>query len=181
MNRFWEIETIGKLEENVTDQFEKEIQFNGTRYVGKLPFKTDHDLLPDNFEVSKNQLQNLKRRLLKENIFEKYDKVFKSYEECGIIKRVPSDEIPQDPDQVHYLSHRPLLYKNKETVKMRTVFDTSSASNGPSLNDCLYAGPSLLAKIFDIILRFRLNYIGVLAHLSRRSLMLNFLLNIKSF
>ena len=53
MNRFWEIDTIGKLEENVTDQFEKEIQFNGTRYVAKLPFKTDHDLLPDNFEVSK--------------------------------------------------------------------------------------------------------------------------------
>ena len=53
MNRFWEIDTIRKLEENVTDQFEKEIQFNGTRYVAKLPFKTDHDLLPDNFEVSK--------------------------------------------------------------------------------------------------------------------------------
>ena len=96
LNRFWEIETIGKTEENVIYQFENEFQFNGTRYVTKLPFKTDHDLLPDNFEVAKIRLQNLKRRLLKENIFEKYDKIFKDYEECGIIKRVLSDEIQKD-------------------------------------------------------------------------------------
>ena len=43
------------------------------------------------------------------------------------------------------------------------MFDASSASNGTSLNDCLYAGPNLLAKIFDILLRFRLNYVGTLA------------------
>ena len=167
LNRFWEIETIGKSEENVIYQFENEIQFNGTRYVTKLPFKTDHDLLPDNFEVAKIRLLNLKRRLLKENIFEKYDKIFKDYEECGIIKRVPSDEIPQDPGKVHYLSHRPVLREDKETTKIRAVFDASCASNGPSLNDCLYAGPNLLAKIFDILLRFRLNYIGILADIKQ--------------
>ena len=63
LNRFGEIETISKSEENVLYQFENEIQFNGTTYVTKLPFKTDHDLLPDNFEVAKIRLQNLKRRL----------------------------------------------------------------------------------------------------------------------
>ena len=167
LNRFWEIETIGKSKENVIYQFENEIQFNGTRYVTKLPFKTDHDLLPDNFEVAKIRLLNLKRRLLKENIFEKYDKIFKDYEECGIIKRVPSDEIPQDPGKVHYLSHRPVLREDKETTKIRAVFDASCASNGPSLNDCLYAGPNLLAKIFDSLLRFRLNYVGILADIKQ--------------
>ena len=30
----------------------------------KLPFKTDHDLLLDNFEAAKIQLQNLKPSLL---------------------------------------------------------------------------------------------------------------------
>ena len=63
-----------------------------------MPFKTDHDLLPDNFEVAKIRLQNLQRRLLKENIFEIYDKIF---EACDISKRVLSDEIPQDPGKVH--------------------------------------------------------------------------------
>ena len=49
LNTFWEIETIGKSEETVIYQFENEILFNGTRYVTKLPFETDRDLLPDNF------------------------------------------------------------------------------------------------------------------------------------
>ena len=31
--RFWEIDTVGKYEENVIYQFENEIHFNGTRYV----------------------------------------------------------------------------------------------------------------------------------------------------
>ena len=46
--------------ENVIYQFENKIQFNGTRFVITLPFKTDYDLLPDNLEVTKIQLQNLK-------------------------------------------------------------------------------------------------------------------------
>ena len=129
---------------------------NGTRYATKLPFKTDHDLLPYNFEVAKTRLQNLKQRLLKENIFETYDKIFKDYEECEIIKRVLFDEIPQDPGKVHYLSHRPVLREDKETTKLRTVFDASCANNG------LYAGPNLLAKIFNILLKFRLNQISIL-------------------
>ena len=102
-----------------------------------MPFKTDHNLLPDNFEVAKIRLQNLKRRLLNENIFEKYDKIFKDCEEFDIIKRVLSDEIPQDPGKVHYLSCRPLLREDKETTKIRAVLDASCTSNGPSLNDCL--------------------------------------------
>ena len=96
LNRIPEFVTIVKSEENAIYQFENEIQFNGTRFVIKLPFKTDHDFLPDKFEVAKIRLQNLKQRLLKENIFEQY-KIFKDYEECGIIKRVPSDKVPQDP------------------------------------------------------------------------------------
>ena len=132
-----------------------------------MPFKTDHDLLPDNFEVAKIRSQNLKRRLLKENIFEKYDKIFKDYEECGIIKRVSSDEISHDPGKVHCLSHISVLRDDKGTTKIRTVFDPSNASNGPSLNDCLYAGPDLLAKIFDSLLRFTLNYVDILADIKQ--------------
>ena len=68
-------------------QFETEIQFDATRNVTKLPFKTDHYFLPDNFKVAKIRLQNLKQPLLKENVFEIYDKIFKDYEKSAIIKR----------------------------------------------------------------------------------------------
>ena len=52
--------------------------------------------------------------------------------------------------------------QDKTTTKVRAVFDASSKSEGlPSLNDCLYTGPNLLARIFDVLLRFRLNEIGI--------------------
>ena len=37
---------------------------------------------------------------------------------------------------------------------MRIVYDASAQSNGPSLNDCLYTGPSFGQSILDILLRF---------------------------
>ena len=47
------------------------------------------------------------------------------------------------------------------------MFDASCASDGPSFNDCLYSGPNLLSKIFDILLRFRFNFIAVLADIKQ--------------
>ena len=47
------------------------------------------------------------------------------------------------------------------------MFYASCASDGPSLNDCLYSGPNLLSKIFDILLRFRLNFIAILADIKQ--------------
>ena len=54
----------------VTRKFEQDITFNGESYVTKLPFKPDHDSLPDNFKKCEIRLQNLKGRLLKENLFD---------------------------------------------------------------------------------------------------------------
>ena len=75
--------------------------------------------------------------------------------------------MPQDLGKVHYLSHRPVLREDKETATIRAVFDGLYLSDGPSLNECLYAGPNLLANIVDILLRFRLNYIRILADIKQ--------------
>ena len=123
----------------------------------KLPFKPDHDLLPDNYEICKNRLINLKKRLIKDKILSQYNDIFLDYEKQGIIEKVPLEEIPQPLGKVHYLAHRPVIRSDRETTKIRAVFDASCSNSGPSLNDCLRSGPNLLGKIFDILLRFRLN------------------------
>ena len=57
-----------------------------------------------------------------------------------------------------------MIRENRETTKIRVVFNASAhLLNEPSLNDCLYAGPCLLPKIYDILLRFRLRRIGLIA------------------
>ena len=66
----------------------------------------------------------------------------------------------KESGQVHYLPHRAVVKKDRLTTKIRIVFDASCKVNGvPSLNDCLYSGPNLLCKIYDILFRFRLNKI----------------------
>ena len=102
-----------------------------------------------------------------ENLIEKYDEIFKEYEQNKIIEKVPFDEVPKKPGQVYFLPHQPVLREDKETTKIRAVFDASCALGGPSLNDCLYSGPNLLLKIFDILLRFRFNFITILADIKQ--------------
>lgn len=57
--------------------------------------------------------------------------------------------------RVHYLPHHAVIKRDKETTKLRIVYDASCKSTGVSLNDCLYTGPALSQRIMDIILRFR--------------------------
>ena len=123
----------------------------------KLPFRAGHEFLPDNFLVCEQRFKKLKNCLTSENLVEKYDEIFKGYEQNKIIEQISFDEVPRKPGQVHYLPHRPVLRKDKETTRIRAVLDASCALDGPFLNDCLYSGPNLLSKIFDILLRFRFN------------------------
>jgi len=80
---------------------------------------------------------------------------------------VPKEEVAKEMGTVHYLPHRPVVREDKDTTKIRVVFDASCDTNGPALNDCLYSGPNLLAKIFDVLIRFRLNKIAILADIKQ--------------
>ena len=62
--RFREIENLDLFDECVINQFEKDIVFNGWKYVTRLPFKEDHELLPDNFKTCQARLINLKEKLV---------------------------------------------------------------------------------------------------------------------
>jgi hypothetical protein len=54
------------------------------------------------------------------------------------------------------MPHRAVVREDKETTKVRVVFNCSSKSKGNlSLNDCLEAGPNLNPNILDMILNFR--------------------------
>jgi hypothetical protein len=75
--------------------------------------------------------------------------------EQRIVESIPKEE--QLSTDIHYLPHREVIRMDKETTKIRIVYVASARSNGPSLNDCLLAGPSLSHLIFDILIRFRLN------------------------
>ena len=70
--------------------------------------------------------------------------------------------------------HHAVVRQDKATTKLRVVYDASAKSDGLSLNDCLFVGPSLNKKIFDILLRFRMySIIIVLADIEKAFLMVS--------
>ena len=166
LSKFWNVEDVPPSD-CVTTRFEKSITFDGERYVARLPFKPNHDLIPDNFKVCENRLSSLKSKLQKQGMLDKYNNVFNDYLENGIIEEVPKDEIVKDTGSVHYVPHRPVAREDKDTTKIRAVFDASCNNNGPSLNQCLYSGPNLLGNIFDILFRFRFNKYVIIADIKQ--------------
>ena len=80
-------------------------------------------------------------------VLKQYDVVIREHLQSGVVEIVPQD--------VHYLPHRTVVRLDRDTTKVRVVYDVSSKVFGPSLNDCFHIGPSLNPLLFDILLRFR--------------------------
>ena len=76
--------------------------------------------------------------------------------------------------EVHYLAHHPVVRQDKQTTKVRVVYDASAKKNGgPSLNDCLYSGPPLSETIADVLVRFRCHKTALVGDLEKAFLMIS--------
>ena len=61
--------------------------------------------------------------------------------EKGIVE-VVKESGKEGSGKNHYVHHHAVVRRDKETTRLRIVYNASEQSNGPSLNDSLYAGPS---------------------------------------
>ena len=76
-------------------------------------------------------------------------------------------------DEGHYLPHRPVV-KESGTTRVRTVFDASARERGqPSLNQCLEKVVNLIEIIPAILLRVRINQIGIIADIRKAFLQIS--------
>ena len=65
-----------------------------------------------------------------------------------------------------------MIREEKQTTKLRIVYDASAKSTGPSLNDCLYVGLAFGQSIMDILLRFRLQKVALVADIEKAFFMI---------
>ena len=69
----------------------------------------------------------------------------------------------------HYIPHHAVINPDKSSTKVRVVYDASAKikKEQKSLNECLYPGPTMLKDLTDILLRFRLNRIAIVADIEK--------------
>ena len=71
-------------------------------------------------------------------------------------------------NQIHYLPYHSIIRHDKGTTKLRIVYDASTCASPshPSLNDCLYSGPSL-KQVMDVLMRFRCHRVALVSDVDK--------------
>ena len=175
LRSFWELESLGVQgpDDLAYDHFISSVVFKHGRYEVSLPWREYHEPLPDNYDLSLKRLQGLLQRLKQTPaILQEYDAIIRDQLSKGIVEIVSSQSNDM-PGKIHYLPHHAVIRRDKETTKVRVVYDASARCNGPSLNNCLYTGPKFNQKILEILLRFRSYPIAWIANIEKAFLMIS--------
>ena len=107
------------------------------------------------------------------SLLKEYNDVIMDQLNRGIVEMVKEPNLSQNHDEPHYIPHHAVIRRDKETTKLRIVFDGSAKENGPSLNECLNAGPSLYQGILEILLCFRMFRVGLIGDIEKAFLMVS--------
>ena len=169
LSELWELERVGILpddfspsERETINRVRSNIKKSESGYIVQLPFKDD--MRPAvNYRTARGQLNHLVQRAQNDEQFgQQYDAVVNSYVEKDFI-----EEVPNQPIEGHYMPHH-AVFKKSATTPLRIVFNASSKpKDGKSLNDCLLTGPSLTAKLHEILVQFRKGIYAVTADISK--------------
>ena len=128
-------------EKTLYDEFCENITFREGRYEVALPWKNPQPDLPNNYNLSLKRLRGLIECLKHDKkLLGEYDSVIKTQLQQGIVEPI-ENATEVNISGVHYLPHHAVVRRDKQTTKVRIVYDASARSNGPSLNDYLHPGP----------------------------------------
>uniref|UniRef100_A0A9J2PQR3 Reverse transcriptase domain-containing protein n=1 Tax=Ascaris lumbricoides TaxID=6252 RepID=A0A9J2PQR3_ASCLU len=176
---FWELEAIGIKDANESEDDVAQVAFqkmvsresDGRICVG-WPWKPDvHKPLSNNYGLCCGRLRSIWVRLQKNpDLLQKYHATFQEQEKRGIIEKAK-----RDPEHLEYfIPHQAVLNPDKDTTKIRIVFDASAKLRGTaSLNEHLFRGPIILPDLVGLLLRWRTHLISITADLEKAFLQLN--------
>ncbi|CAG9129402.1 unnamed protein product, partial [Plutella xylostella] len=171
---FWELEnepnkiekTLSREEENCEEFYNATtVRDEEGRYVVKLPFKGENPECQNGRlrEIAAKRFEYLERKLTKNNkLREEYHKVMDEY--IKLEHMVPVQAADIDNPKAVYLPHHAVLRDDKDTTKVRVVFDASCKGvNNKSLNNDLLVGPKLQQDLRHILMRWRTHKISITA------------------
>jgi len=125
----------------------------------------NHPDLPTNKQGSIRHLSSLTRKLQHINFTDEYDAIIREQLQNKVAEVTPEEIMGKE----FYIPHKAVVRETAETTKMRIVYDASARATPEllSLNDCLYPGPPLQNKLWDILVRQRAYPIAVTADIQK--------------
>ena len=173
VKQFWSIESVGIRDNEAPDEyhtFTESLIYDETekRYEVGLPWKDGYCILPDNYSNSERRLySNIKMMKKDKNLLLQYNEIIQNQLHQGVIELCNHEISVNEP--MHYLPHRGIIRNDKNSTKLRIVYDASSkvAKHLPSLNDCLLKGPSLNPLIIEVLMRFRLHHTAFICDIQK--------------
>ena len=146
-----------------------------------LPWKEEKMDVPTDYNCCYNRLRSLQCKLRKEpELLEEYNNTINDQLEREVVEEVPSEDVGGVVNQasgeekpIHYMSHHAVVRQDKDTTKLRVVYDgsTKSETEGRSLNEFLETGPNFIPHLFDVLVRFRWNPVAISADIEKAFLM----------
>nr|CAI5841921.1 unnamed protein product [Callosobruchus analis] len=170
LKNFWDLESIGislnASEGMKTDNFLKNnITYRNERYQVALPWKETDIGLDSNYKGALCRLKNLTRKLINSDKIIEYDNTMREYLNNECAERSPNQIVE---NRTYFMPHRAVYRDDKDTTKIRIVFDASAHAPGlPSLNDVLEQGENLTPHLFHVLLNFRLGAIAIIADIEK--------------
>lgn len=183
LRKFWEIETtLYKKRKLLTKEEEmcEEIYKNTTKrvngkYTVHLPLRQGIEetlkLCGDTKQQAIYRFKQLEKKLQNsQSLKSDYTKVVHEYMEMGHLKK----SNPNDDKKSVYLPHHAVIREDKDTTKVRVVYDASAkGSNGHSLNDTMMIGPVLQPDLRSLIITWRTHKICVVGDIIKMYRMIN--------
>ena len=125
--------------------------------------KNNIEEIPNNYKDAFKRLVATEKSIIKKGVDKQYNEIFEKYVEKQYISKVSKHENHQTK---WFLPHFPIIRFDKETTKIRAVFDGSARYNGVSLNDFALKGPKLQKDVFTILCRLRRKPVAVVCDIS---------------
>ena len=175
LRSFWEVERIPAMECLTTDEsaavnhFEKHhTRLENGRFLVPLPKKAGMKPLGESRSQAVRRFLTFERSLHSKGLFPEFKPVIDEYFTMGHAEPVPAVDLEKPPHSVFYLPMQAVKKPSSTTTKVRAVFDASArTSTGISLNDTLLVGPTVHSSLVDVLLRFRLHRVALIADVSR--------------
>jgi hypothetical protein len=147
--------------QNTTTFYNKEEKM----WYTSLLFKDQPLVLGNKKSKAMAILQKVEKSAIQQGRVEDLNCAYQELVDQGFVAIVTENE---DLEEVHYLPIHPVYKDERESTKVRIVFNPSSmTSTGQTLNHCLYQGPNPLPEINNVLLPWRFNIMAFILDISK--------------